>query len=86
MSFSKIHISEVANIQKYILHIINSGVEEKAEYLKDLGIGTVWLSPIFKSPMADMGYDISDFKSVDPIFGTMNDFESLRDKLHTLGE
>ncbi|XP_065204698.1 maltase 2-like [Planococcus citri] len=61
------------------------GIEEKADYLKDLGIGTVWLTPIYKSPMADMGYDISDFKSIDPIFGTMADFESLRDKLHSLG-
>ncbi|XP_065203797.1 maltase 2-like [Planococcus citri] len=61
------------------------GIEEKAEYLKDLGVGTVWLSPIFKSPMDDMGYDISDFKDIDPIFGTMADFESLRDKVHSLG-
>lgn len=36
--------------------------------------------------MSDMGYDISDFKAIDPIFGTMDDFESLRDKLHLLGE
>ncbi|XP_065203795.1 maltase 2-like [Planococcus citri] len=61
------------------------GIEEKAEYLKDLGIDAIWISPIFKSPMADMGYDVSDFKAIDPLFGTMTDFESLRDKLHSLG-
>lgn len=54
--------------------------------MKDLGINAVWLSPVFKSPMTDMGYDISDFKAIDPIFGTMSDFESLRDKLHSFGE
>ncbi|XP_065209918.1 maltase 1-like [Planococcus citri] len=61
------------------------GIEEKAEYFKDLGVGAIWLSPIFKSPMVDMGFDVSDFKSIDPVFGTMADFESLRDKLHSFG-
>ncbi|XP_065203796.1 maltase 2-like [Planococcus citri] len=61
------------------------GIEEKAEYLKDLGVDAIWLSAIFKSPMTDMGYDVSDYKAIDPLFGTMADFESLRDKLHSLG-
>lgn len=53
------------------------GVIEKLPYLKELGICGVWLSPIFKSPMVDMGYDIEDFYEVDPIFGTMKDIEDL---------
>lgn len=53
------------------------GVIEKLPYLKELGICGVWLSPIFKSPMVDMGYDIEDFYEVDPIFGTMKDIEEL---------
>jgi alpha-glucosidase len=57
-----------------------SGVTEKLEHLKDIGVGGVWLSPIFKSPMADFGYDISDFKDIDPMFGTLSDLDHL---LHT---
>ena len=62
------------------------GIEQRAEYFKDLGIDTIWLSTIYKSPMVDMGYDVADYKAVDPIFGTMKDFDSLLDKLHSLGE
>lgn len=61
------------------------GIEEKAEYFKDLGITAVWLSPIYKSPMADFGYDISDFKNIAPEYGTLDDFSSLKSKLHSLG-
>lgn len=53
------------------------GIIEKLDYLKELGIAGAWLSPIFKSPMDDFGYDISDFKSVDPSFGTNEDLEEL---------
>jgi len=58
------------------------GVAEKAGYLHDLGVGTVWLSPFFQSPMADFGYDISNFTAVDPIFGTMDDFKALVKAMH----
>lgn len=53
------------------------GIISKLDYLKDLGIKIVWLSPIYKSPMFDMGYDISDYRSINPMFGTMEDFEEL---------
>lgn len=53
------------------------GIISKLDYLRDLGVGGTWLSPIFKSPMADFGYDISDFYAIDPIFGTMEDIEEL---------
>ena len=53
------------------------GVIEKLDYLKELGISGTWLSPIFKSPMVDFGYDISDFKNVDETFGTNADLEEL---------
>lgn len=56
-----------------------------ADYFKETGIGAIWLSPIFKSPMADFGYDISDFKSIDSTYGTMDDFLSLQKKLKSLG-
>ncbi|XP_030384957.1 maltase A3 [Scaptodrosophila lebanonensis] len=50
---------------------------EKLEYLKEIGVTATWLSPFLKSPMADFGYDISDFTDIDPLFGTMEDFEAL---------
>lgn len=53
------------------------GIKEKISYLKDLGIDAVWLSPIMKSPMVDHGYDISDFKDIDPTFGNLDDFDAL---------
>ncbi|HNE19488.1 MAG TPA: alpha-glucosidase [Turneriella sp.] len=59
-----------------------TGIREKIPYLKDLGVDTVWLSPINTSPMLDFGYDISDYRSIDPIFGTMADFDALLAELH----
>ena len=53
------------------------GVTAKLDYLKDLGIDIIWLSPIYKSPLADEGYDISDYYGIDPRFGTMEDVEEL---------
>lgn len=61
------------------------GIEEKSQYFKDLGVDTIWLTPIFKSPMADFGYDISDYNQIDDTFGTINDFVSLQKKLESLG-
>jgi alpha-glucosidase len=56
-----------------------------AEHFSETGIGAIWLSPIFKSPMADFGYDISDFINIDSTYGTMDDFVSLLNKLKSLG-
>lgn len=53
------------------------GITSKLEYLKEIGVTATWLSPIFKSPMADFGYDVSNFFEIDPTFGTMADFEAL---------
>lgn len=53
------------------------GIISKLDYLQELGIEIVWLSPIFKSPFVDQGYDISDYMDIDPIFGTMEDFDEL---------
>ncbi|MCI2069598.1 MAG: alpha-glucosidase [Bacilli bacterium] len=54
-----------------------NGIISKLDYLKDLGIGIIWLSPIYPSPNFDYGYDISDYKAINPEFGTMEDFERL---------
>ena len=53
------------------------GIISKLDYLKDLGIDIIWLSPIYCSPMVDQGYDISDYYNIDPSFGTMDDMETL---------
>lgn len=61
------------------------GIKSKLSYLKDLGIEGVWLSPIYKSPNADFGYDISDYRDIDPQFGTLNDFDELIAECKKLG-
>ncbi|KAH8410876.1 hypothetical protein KR222_005607 [Zaprionus bogoriensis] len=54
-----------------------NGITSKLEYLKELGVTAAWLSPIFKSPMVDFGYDISDFFEIQPEYGTLDDFRAL---------
>src|SRR5215472_32561 len=58
------------------------GIAARLDYLVDLGVGAIWISPIFASPMADFGYDISDYNSIDPLFGTMADFDALIKAAH----
>jgi alpha-glucosidase len=62
-----------------------AGLIDRLPYLLELGIDAVWLSPIFPSPMADFGYDISDYTGVDPLFGTMDDFDALISAVHANG-
>lgn len=62
-----------------------AGITRRLPHLAQLGVDAVWLSPIFKSPMADMGYDISDYCDIDPLFGTLADFDTLVDTAHGLG-
>lgn len=54
------------------------GIIEKIPYLADLGIELLWISPIYKSPFADQGYDIADYQDIDPIFGSLEDFKKLK--------
>lgn len=61
------------------------GIIEKLNYLKTLGINTIWLSPVYKSPMIDNGYDISDYYDINSMFGTMQDFDELLEKIHQKG-
>lgn len=56
---------------------MSPGIINRIDYLASLNISAIWLSPIFKSPMADFGYDISDFRDIDPLFGNMDDFKEL---------
>lgn len=61
------------------------GIIEKVNHFKDAGVDAIWLSPIYKSPQVDQGYDISDFKAIDEQYGTMDDFKELLQKAHDLG-
>ncbi|MEK4931342.1 MULTISPECIES: alpha,alpha-phosphotrehalase [Bacillus] len=56
------------------------GVTEKLDYLKELGVDYIWLTPIYESPQNDNGYDVSDYYSIDPSYGTMEEFEELLEK------
>ena len=58
------------------------GITQRLDHLKWLGINAVWVSPIFPSPMADFGYDISDYCDIHPLFGTMDDFDKLLEEVH----
>ena len=61
------------------------GVTEKLPYLKQLGVDAVWLSPFYLSPQHDAGYDVADYRTIDPRFGTLDDFERMKDQAHELG-
>ena len=61
------------------------GIIQRLDYLKKLGIDIVWLSPMYISPQIDNGYDIADYFNIDPMFGTMSDFEELLRKAHNIG-
>jgi alpha-glucosidase len=61
------------------------GIARRLPYIATLGVDAVWLSPIFASPMADFGYDICDYTAIDPLFGTMEDFDALLAEAHGHG-
>jgi alpha-glucosidase len=62
-----------------------NGIRQRLDYLVDLGIDAIWISPIYPSPMADFGYDVADYCGINPIFGTMQDFDRLLDEVHRRG-
>ncbi len=61
------------------------GITARLDHVAALGVDGIWLSPFFKSPMKDFGYDISDYRDVDPMFGNLADFRALVDRAHALG-
>ncbi|MDF0603496.1 alpha-glucosidase family protein [Psychromarinibacter sp. C21-152] len=62
-----------------------SGIIHRLPHVASLGVDAIWISPFFKSPMLDFGYDVSDYKDVDPMFGTLGDFDALISRAHELG-
>ncbi|MET8689662.1 glycoside hydrolase family 13 protein [Streptomyces sp. NPDC004732] len=61
------------------------GITARLPYLRDLGVDAVWLSPFYASPQADAGYDVADYRAVDPMFGTLTDADRLIGEAHALG-
>src|SRR3954468_13334469 len=61
------------------------GIVQRLDYLTWLGVDAVWVSPIYPSPMADFGYDITDYTGIDPMFGTFEDFDLLVREAHSRG-
>ena len=62
-----------------------NGVRSRLDYLQHLGVDVIWLSPIYKSPQNDNGYDISDYRDIDPLFGTLDEFDALLRETHERG-
>lgn len=62
-----------------------NGITSRLDYLKDLGVNCVWLSPVYDSPQGDNGYDISNYKDIYPPFGTLDDFKKMLDEMHKRG-
>src|SRR4051794_13213614 len=58
------------------------GIAEHLDHLEALGVEAAWLSPFYRSPMADFGYDVADYRDVDPLFGTLADFDDLLARAH----
>jgi len=62
-----------------------AGITSRLEYLRDLGVDAIWITPWYRSPMDDHGYDVADFRAIDPLFGTLGDAEALIADAHSLG-
>ena len=60
------------------------GITSRLDYVADLGVDAIWLSPVFTSPMKDFGYDVSDYRGIDPSFGTLEDFDRLVQKASSI--
>jgi len=63
-----------------------TGIESRLDYFLELGVDTLWVSSIYKSTMEDFGYDVIDFRDIDPVFGTLDDFKDLLSAVHEQGK
>ncbi|MCL4166060.1 UNVERIFIED_CONTAM: hypothetical protein GTU68_048018, partial [Idotea baltica] len=61
------------------------GISQRLPYIANLGVDAIWVSPFFKSPMKDFGYDVSDYRDIDPLFGSLDDFDEMIATAHQLG-
>ncbi len=61
------------------------GIIQKLDYIAELGVDAIWISPVYLSPMMDFGYDVSNYREIDPVFGTLEDFKNLLSAAHSKG-
>ncbi|MGQ3121989.1 MAG: alpha-amylase family glycosyl hydrolase, partial [Aliihoeflea sp.] len=61
------------------------GITARLPHVASLGVDAIWVSPFFRSPMKDFGYDVADYRAVDPMFGTLADFDAMLARAHELG-
>lgn len=61
------------------------GIVQRLDYLKQLGVDMIWLTPVYESPLEDQGYDISNYKEINPMYGTMKEWENLTAEVHKRG-
>ena len=66
--------------------LFSTGIISRLDHLEYIGVEIIWLSPIYPSPMIDFGYDVSDFTDIEPMFGTIQDFDDLTKEVHKRGE
>ena len=66
--------------------LFTTGIISRLDHLEYIGVEIIWLSPIYPSPMVDFGYDVSDFTDIEPMFGTLQDFDDLIKEVHKRGE
>ena len=69
----------------FYLLIFTVGITSQLWYLQHIGVNALYMNPIYESPMLDFGYDITNHTRIDPIFGTMDDFDLLLNEVHHLG-
>lgn len=62
-----------------------AGLRRRLDHIAELGVDVVWLSPVYRSPQADNGYDIADYEDIDPLFGTIDEFDALLVEVHQRG-
>ncbi len=62
------------------------GIISRLDHLQYIGIEIIWLSPVYPSPMVDFGYDVSNFTDIEPVFGTLHDFDELIIEVHSRGK
>src|SRR5690242_1033417 len=62
-----------------------NGITSKLDYLKDLGVDAIWITPCYPSPQVDFGYDVSDYENIDPMYGTLKDFDRLSSEAQKRG-
>lgn len=90
MAAVTLEVSRIYQVSHHFLSNVTvfrrlSGIISKLDHFVDVGLEVLYISPHYRSPMKDMGYDVSDYKSVNPLFGTMEDFDELLRKLAEKG-